>query len=61
MSYIRRFAEASKKYRPADIRLLFIAEAPPAFKVERFFYFTGLTNGDTLFIEMMKTLYPVTS
>jgi hypothetical protein len=58
MAYARHFAEASRKYRPTPIRLLFIAEAPPALKFGRFFYFASLTNGDTLFLEMMKVLYP---
>ncbi len=58
MAYSRRFALASRKYRPDVVRLLFIAESPPAFHANRFFYFTDLTNGDTLFLEMMKSLYP---
>jgi hypothetical protein len=53
-----RFREAANLYLPDQLRLLFIAEAPPAFKVNRLFYFTGLTEGDTLFLEMMKVLYP---
>jgi hypothetical protein len=40
------------------LRLLFIAEAPPVFKVSRLFYFLNLTDGDILFLEMMKVLYP---
>jgi hypothetical protein len=59
MVYARHFAEASRKYRPTSIRLLFIAEAPPALKFGRYFYFASLTNGDTLFLEMMKVLYPI--
>src|SRR5258708_38051662 len=55
---LERFEEAAKRYRPHPLRLLFIAEAPPAFKVNRLFYFTGLRDGDTLFLEMMKVLYP---
>jgi hypothetical protein len=55
---LERFEEAAKRYMPHPLRLLFIAEAPPAFKVNRLFYFTGLRNGDTLFLEMMKVLYP---
>src|ERR1700748_3348603 len=55
---LERFEEAAKLYRPKPLRLLFIAEAPPAFKVNRLFYFTGLKDGDTLFLEMMKVLYP---
>jgi hypothetical protein len=53
-----QFEKAAKRYFPDRLRLLFIAEAPPAFKVNRFFYFTGLRDGDTLFLEMMKVLYP---
>jgi hypothetical protein len=59
MGYISSFALASRKYRPAKVRILFIAEAPPAYESKRFFYFTGLPQGDTLFLEMMKTLYPL--
>src|SRR5215475_8579359 len=59
MAYTPQFAKASRKYRPSSIKLLFIAEAPPALKSGRFFYFTGLTTGDTLFLETMKVLYPV--
>ena len=59
MGYPKRQALASRKYRPATLKLLFIAESPPALKSGRFFYFVGLTDGDTLFLEMMKVLYPV--
>jgi hypothetical protein len=58
MEYTNRFARASRKYRPDILKLLFVAEAPPAYRTGRFFYFTGLREGDTLFLEMMKTLYP---
>jgi len=58
MNALERFEEAASRYLPDPVRLLFIAEAPPAFKVNRLFYFTGLTDGDTLFLEMMKVLYP---
>jgi hypothetical protein len=58
LAYNPQFAAASRKYRPAGIKLLFVAEAPPAYRFHRFFYFTGLKNGDTLFLEMMKVLYP---
>ena len=51
------FAHAAFRYKPATVRLLFIAEAPPAFRFNRLFYFEGLRDGDTLFLEMMKTLY----
>src|SRR5271156_4107557 len=58
MDALERFEEATRRYLPNPVRLLFIAEAPPAFKVNRLFYFTGLRDGDTLFLEMMKVLYP---
>ena len=51
------FAEATIRYKPATVRILFIAEAPPAFRFNRLFYFEDLQDGDTLFLEMMKTLY----
>ncbi|HEY4355850.1 MAG TPA: hypothetical protein VGN16_08895 [Acidobacteriaceae bacterium] len=55
---LQRFEHASRRFQPSPLRFLFIAEAPPAFRVNRLFYFTGLTNGDTLFLGMMKVLYP---
>ena len=51
------FAKATLRYKPTTVRLLFIAEAPPAFRFNRLFYFENLRDGDTLFLEMMKTLY----
>ena len=51
------FAKATLRYKPATFRVLFIAEAPPAFRFNRLFYFEDLRDGDTLFLEMMKTLY----
>jgi hypothetical protein len=45
------------RYKPATIRLLFLAEAPPAYRFNRLFYFEDLKEGDTLFLEMMKILY----
>ena len=51
------FAKATIRYKPTTIRVLFIAEAPPAFRFNRLFYFEDLREGDTLFLEMMKTLY----
>jgi hypothetical protein len=59
MNALERFEEAARRYLPDQLRVLFITEAPPAFRVNRLFYFTGLTDGDTLFLEMMKVLYPV--
>jgi hypothetical protein len=51
------FSQATLRYKPATVRILFIAEAPPAFRHNRLFYFEDLRDGDTLFLEMMKTLY----
>jgi hypothetical protein len=51
------FAQATLRYKPTIVRVLFIAEAPPAFRFNRLFYFEDLRDGDTLFLEMMKTLY----
>jgi hypothetical protein len=59
MKASERFVEAARRYLPQQLRVLFIAEAPPAFKVNRLFYFSELTDGDTLFLEMMKVLYPL--
>jgi hypothetical protein len=59
MNASERFAQAARRYLPKQLRVLFIAEAPPAFKVNRLFYFSELTDGDTLFLEMMKVLYPL--
>jgi len=58
MDPLQRFEQASRRFLPSRMRLLFIAEAPPAFKANRLFYFTDLRQGDTLFLEMMKVLYP---
>jgi hypothetical protein len=52
------FEAARNKYRPDQIELLFIAEAPPAYDPQRFFYFVPVDRGDALFLEMMKVLYP---
>ena len=57
MATTSAFVEATIRYKPAAIKVLFIAEAPPALRFNRLFYFERLRNGDTLFLEMMKTLY----
>jgi hypothetical protein len=51
------FKRAIARYRPDPLRLLFIAEAPPAYKANRLFYFHDVQTGDALFIEMMKVIY----
>ena len=52
------FEAVRNNYHPDLIRLLFIAEAPPANGANRFFYFVPIDRGDTLFLEMVKVLYP---
>lgn len=52
------FESARRHFRPDHIKTLFIAEAPPSRASQRFFYFVDVTRGDTLFLEMMKVLYP---
>jgi hypothetical protein len=54
----RTFEAARNKYRPDQVKLLFVAEAPPAYDSGRFFYFEAVEEADTLFLEMMKVLYP---
>ncbi|OGC91087.1 MAG: hypothetical protein A2142_07090 [candidate division Zixibacteria bacterium RBG_16_48_11] len=52
------YQRAREKYRPNRIKVLFIAESPPAFKEKpRYFYLENVPDKDFLFIEMMKTLY----
>ncbi len=48
---------AREKYLPKEIRIIFIAEAPPE-NIERFFYYEDVKTGDALFINLMRVLYP---
>jgi hypothetical protein len=49
----------ASKYAPHDnIRILFVAEAPPC-STERYFYFENVPRGDWLWIALMKALYPL--
>ena len=54
---LESFRRAMTRYRPNPLRLLFIAEAPPAYKLNRLFYFHDIKTGDALFLEMMKVIY----
>jgi len=58
MGHFPAFEAARNNYLPDQIELLFIAEAPPADGDKRFFYFVPVDRGDTLFLEMVKVLYP---
>jgi hypothetical protein len=44
----RRRERAARKYRPASVELLLLAEAPPA-ALERYFYFDSVATHDSLF------------
>jgi hypothetical protein len=52
------FAQARKKYLPENIKLLFITEAPPTPDRNRYFFFDQVRQGDSLFLETMKVLFP---
>lgn len=51
------FDTARHKYKPNDIKVLLIAEAPPE-NLNRFFYFENVKDHDSLFLEVMGVLYP---
>lgn len=44
------------KFKPQQVRFLFIAESPPS-ALERFFYVFPVREKDGLFVETMKVLY----
>lgn len=52
------FEKARRKYQPETIRYLLIAETPPKSDSKRFFYFENVEEQDSLFLEIMKCLYP---
>ena len=51
------YARWRTMYRPERIRWVFVAESPPS-DPARYFYFEHVSRGDSLFLEMMKALYP---
>ncbi|MEX2552900.1 MAG: hypothetical protein WD627_07885 [Actinomycetota bacterium] len=55
-SKIRR--EAAANYRPVEVRLLLVAEAPPL-DPARYFYFEKVATQDSLFHYVCKGLYEV--
>lgn len=58
MTNYEKREEARRQYRPEKtIEFLLIAEAPPG-DPERFFYFSDVQTGDSLFLQTMKVLYP---
>lgn len=52
------FEIARRKYRPDLVRVALVAESPPRADSGRFFYFEHVDVGDSLFLELMKALYP---
>ena len=52
-----KYTRASNKYKPATIRTLLLAEAPPC-SLDRYFYFEDVKTQDSLFLEIMGVLYP---
>ena len=52
------YEEARNIYQPENLRLQFISESPPDPQQQRYFYFEQVRTGDSLFLEMMKVLYP---
>jgi hypothetical protein len=55
--HLQKIKEARLKYKPDVIKCLFIAEAPPSAE-DRFFYFEDVWYQDSLYLEMMKALFP---
>jgi len=49
--------EARERYRPEQIKLMFIAEAPPC-SDDRFFYFENVSKGDSLFLHIIRAVFP---
>lgn len=52
----KRRQEAALKYRPKDVKLLLVAEAPPADE-SRYFYFEDVTTNDWLFRGVVEVLF----
>ncbi len=55
---LRLIESARRKYKPAEVKFLLIAEAPPKIESDQFFYFESVNRGDSLFLETMRVLYP---
>lgn len=51
------YATAAAKYKPDEVCILFLAEAPPD-SIDRYFFFENVTQDDWLWIALMKALYP---
>ena len=51
-------ARAAKKYRPASVKLLLVAEAPPS-ALDRYFYFEVVPTQDSLFRYVARAILKV--
>ena len=47
--------QAAEKHRPDDVRLLLVAEAPPA-SLDRYFYFDDVRQQDSLFFYVVQAV-----
>lgn len=52
-----RYAKARNRFKPRQIRMVFIGEGPPN-NLDRYFYFADVKKHDSLFLEVMGVLYP---
>src|SRR5688572_25091742 len=50
------YAAAAAKYRPKDVRVLFIQESPP-YATDRHFYFLDVKAHDGFWLHIMRFLY----
>ena len=58
IEYIKaRYAKARNRFKPREIKMLFIVEGPPD-NLDRYFYFEDVKQHDSLFLEIMGVLYP---
>jgi hypothetical protein len=58
LPHVKKLTEAREKYRPHAIKYLLVAESPPTEGSGRYFYFEDVSEGDSLFWQTIKTLYP---
>ena len=59
----RDYHKAAERYRPAQVRVLFIAESPPAFSSESkqaYFFFEENPGGDLLFATIVQAVLGIT-
>ena len=54
----KQIEKARGKYKPANIKYILVAEAPPE-SLDRFFYFLNVKSSDWLFLGVMQALYPL--